>query len=91
MRNHKLQLVARNEGLRYVDASGAYRFNLARRGDIWTVALPPTKEPELLPAKLSADDEAKIVSRVSVFLSRIWWLGVWPKNYKVQFDPRKDA
>jgi hypothetical protein len=91
MRDHKVQLVARNEGLRYVDPSGAYRFNLARLGDTWSVAVPPTKEPELSPARLSADDEAKIRSRVSAFLSRIWWLGVWPKNYKVQFVPRNDA
>lgn len=56
-RDYRSQLAARNEGLRYVDESGAYRFNLVRNGDVWTVAVPPTKEPELSPTKLSADGE----------------------------------
>lgn len=91
MRDYKLQLVAKNEGLCYIDESGAYRFDLAKRGNIWTVALPPTREPELTPAELSASEEARIIARVSAFLTRIWWLGVWPKTYEVQFVPRKDA
>jgi hypothetical protein len=91
MRDYQLRLAPRNEGLRYVDASGAYRFNLSRRGDTWTVSVPPTKEPELSPAILSADEEAKVLSRVTSFLSRVRWLGVWPRNYRVQFVTRQDA
>jgi hypothetical protein len=85
MRDYRIRLAAQNEGLRYVDESGSYRFNLVRDGDVWKVTIPPTRESELLPAKLSADCEAQLLSRVSRFLSRIWWLGIWPRNYKVQF------
>jgi hypothetical protein len=91
MRDYGIQLDARNEGLRYVDEFGAYRFDLVRNGDVWAVAVPPTIEPELSPAELSPDGEARMLSRVSAFLSRIWWLGIWPKNYRVQFVPRKNA
>lgn len=91
MRDYRLHLAAKNEGLYYEDESGAYRFNLARCEDTWTVTIPPTKEPELAPATFSPDEEARIYSRVTSFLSRIWWLGIWPSDYKVQFAPRKDA
>ena len=91
MSDYRLQFAARNEGLRYEDHPGVYRFDLGRRGDTWIVTIPPSKEPGLLPAEMPAVSEAIVRSRIAEFLSRVLWLGVWPRDYKVQFVFRQDA
>jgi len=85
MRDYRVRFAAKNEGLRYEDPSGVYHFDLMRHEDTWVVVLPPSKEPGVASHFLSEDERGRILPRVSAFLSRIWWFGVWPSSYKVQF------
>jgi len=85
MRGHKIQLVARNEGLRYEDEIGVLRFEVSKQGRTWFVLVPPTKEPHLALENLSVAERERIYPRISSFLARIWWLGVWPRKYDVEF------
>ena len=86
MRDYRILLEARNEGLSYTDASGVYRFNLSRHGKTWLVHLPPTKGDASATHPLSVHEQERLFPRISKFLSRIWWLGIWPVNYEVDFD-----
>ena len=85
MPDYRIDLVARNEGLRYEDQSGVLRFNVLKRDRTWTVALPATKEPLLAPHELTEEESALIYARIRLYLSRIWWSGFWPDNYSVEF------
>jgi len=85
MRSHRIQFAARNEGLRYEDESGALRFDLSRSGRTWAVSVPPSAEPNFTTKALTAEERARIYPRISAFLSRVWWFGVWPASYKVEF------
>ena len=85
MRDYRISLQARNEGLSYKDSSGFYRFNLSRHGKTWVVHLPPTKDDTFTPHSLSPHEQELLYPRIRQYLSRIWWLGIWPVNYEVQF------
>jgi hypothetical protein len=85
MRDFRIRFATKNEGLRYEDPSGVYLFDLMRHENTWVVVLPPSKEPDPASYFLSSDERARILPRISTFLSRIWWFGVWPTNYGVQF------
>jgi len=86
MHDYQISLQARNEGLSYEDASGIYRFNLSRHGKTWVVHLPPTKGNSFALQSLSPQEQELLYSRIRKFLSRIWWLGIWPVKYEVRFD-----
>lgn len=86
MRDYRISLVGRNQGLSYSDASGVYRFNLSRQGKTWLVHLPPTKGEAFAAYPLTSDEKDLLFPRIRTFLSRIFWLGIWPVNYEVQFD-----
>jgi len=85
MRDYQISLQARNEGLSYEDASGIYHFNLSRQGKTWIVQLPPTKGDTFTPHSISPQEQELLFPRIHQFLSRIWWLGMWPVNYEVKF------
>ena len=86
MWDYQILLQAKNEGLRYEDASGVYRFNLSRQGKTWVVHLPPSSGETFAPYSLSPQEQELLFPRIHRFLSRIWWLGIWPVNYEVKFS-----
>ena len=85
MRNYKVSLQAKNEGLSYEDESGIYRFNVSRQNKTWIVHLPPTKGNNFVAHPLSSQEQELLYPRIHQYLSRIWWLGIWPVNYEVKF------
>lgn len=91
MRDYRISLDGRNQGLSYSDASGVYRFNLSREGKTWLVHLPPTKGEAFAAHFLTPQEQALLFPRIRTFLSRIWWFGIWPVNYEVQFDGQQYA
>ena len=83
--DYTIRFAARNEGLRYEDASGVYRFDLGREGKMWLVQLPPSKGEQYVPVALTESKASTILPRIEAFLSRVRWLGVWPVRYQVSF------
>jgi len=71
MRGYRARLVARNEGLRYEDPDGVYRFDVSLEGKTWVVSLPPSRGREFEPHVLTDEERARILPRVRSFLSRI--------------------
>lgn len=84
MQSYKIQLEARNQGLSYREGERSYHFGLARDGKTWFVQFPPT-DGQFNVVNLSETDIAVLTSRIQKFLSRIWWLGIWPVSYRVAF------
>lgn len=91
MRTYRILLEGRNQGLIYSDASGVYRFNISREGKVWRVHLPPTKGESFAAYPITPQEQELLFPRIRTFLSRIWWLGIWPINYEVQFDSLQNA
>jgi hypothetical protein len=80
-----VKLRARNQLLRYQDASGIFHFSVARSGKQWLVHLPPSFGRGSEPHPLSPGEADRVLPRIERFLSRIWWFGVWPVRYSVSF------
>src|SRR5262245_37315926 len=82
---YRIRLVAKNEGLEYQDGFGEYRFNVSLDQKEWTVKLPPSKGESLAPHELSAEEQSRILPRITAYLSRIRWFGLFPVSYIVRF------
>jgi hypothetical protein len=91
MRDFKVTLTARNEGIRYSDDQGVYHFNCNLDGKRWVVSLPPSKGDRYESHALSPEERRRIIPRVTTFLTRIWWCGVWPVRYEVAFVEKADS
>jgi hypothetical protein len=86
MKSYQILLQAKNEGLSYEDASGIYHFDISLESKTWTVHLPPSKGMKFVRHYLTFQEQELLFPRIKNYLSRIWWLGVWPVNYTVTFD-----
>jgi len=89
MPGHRIRLVARNEGLRYREGSSVYNFGVHREGKTWVVHLPPSKGEDFAPCDFHPQTHELMLSRIRDYLSRIWWLGIWPVRYEVSFSSSK--
>ena len=85
MRDFKVRLTSKNEGLCYLDAEGIYRFDCHLDGNRWIVSLPPSKGERYERHPLSPEEQRRIIPRIKTFLARVWWFGVWPVRYEVTF------
>lgn len=85
MSNYTVRFAARNEVVSYEGAEGLLHFNVVHVGKEWLVYLPPLVGPHGMPHFLRANEAEAVLPRVKKFLSRIWWLGVWPVTYQVSF------
>ncbi len=82
----QVRLADRNEGLEVRTTSEVYRFNVLLKQGVWHVELPPSKGEAYLAHELSDAEEAAILPHVQRYLSRIYWLGFFPRSYQVRFD-----
>jgi len=80
---YHVSLVARNEGLEYRDRFGEYHFDVRKEGRRWLILLPGSWGADFQPHELTPDEECRIIPRLEKYLSRIWWLGVFPRSYSV--------
>jgi hypothetical protein len=85
-REYTLLLTSKNEGLEYRDATGVYRFNVALKGKTWIVEMPPSHSDSFTDYELTESERNRILPRVSKYLSRIRWFGLFPRSYDVVFD-----
>jgi hypothetical protein len=79
MRDFKVRLVARNEGIEYRDAHDVYRFNLRLESKVWWVLLPGSKGEHFEPHELTPDEEAVVLPRIKQYLEG--------RRYFVLFGP----
>jgi hypothetical protein len=76
---YSVKLIDRNEGVEYRDSRGAYRFGVRRDGQEWTLLLPPIPEMRNV-------DESQMLDRITAYLSKIWWFGLFPRRYTVRVE-----
>jgi hypothetical protein len=82
--DYRVVLAAKNEGVDYMDDSGVYHFDVSQTRNEWTLIVPPSKGQKFEPHELTPDEEARILPRVTKYLSRIRWFGVFPRSYSVR-------
>ena len=86
--DYRVVLAAKNEGLDYEDASGVYHFGLSRTGNEWQLHVPPSKGTTFERHELTSDEQARILPRITNYLSRIRWFGIFPRSYRVRVVSR---
>ncbi|MGO4702051.1 hypothetical protein [Dyella sp. 2RAB6] len=85
---YKLSLVARNEGLEYVDDGGVYRFEVSLSKGLWTIYLPASCGDALEVRDLGDEERGRILPRVTEYLAKLRWLGMFARTYRVQVIER---
>jgi|GEM_PF-1228806 hypothetical protein len=88
---YKLYLVARNEGLEYVDENGLYRFDISLVKGVWTIYLPGTVGRSHESRALSDEERARIFPLITNYLAKIRWLGLFTRYYEVKFVDRAEV
>ena len=92
MRNHMvnerytIHLVARNEGIKYVDDTDVYRFDVALIDRIWTLYLPGSKGPEYEIHELDEEEEKRILPRIIKYLQKMRYFGFFRVRYSVVIE-----
>ena len=69
--NYSVRMVARNEGVEYRDAFGAYCFDASLDGGEWKVFVPPTVVVGHAQRELTQGEAARVLPRIVEYLSCI--------------------
>jgi hypothetical protein len=80
---YRIRLVARNEGIEYLDSVDVYHFNVALIGGEWRVYLPGSKGPDFEIHELDDGEKSRILPRINAYLETIWWFGIFRRRYSV--------
>ena len=79
----RVRLTAKNEGVKYTDDTGVYRFNVCLQGKEWTIFVPPSKGDEYKTHELTDEEQARILPRIIDYLKEIRWFLVFRRSYSV--------
>ncbi len=79
----RVRLTARNEGLECRVGGEVFRFGVELRGREWTLFLPGTKGEQFERHEFDREEELRILPALVAHLSRIRWLGIFPRSYSV--------
>ena len=86
-----ISLVARNQGVEYVDDTGRYHFDVYLSKGVWTVCLPPTFGASFETVQLTDDQRRTILPRVIEYLQVVRWFGFFKKTYRVELMDRSES
>ena len=83
---YEVRLVAKNEGVKYVDENDVYRFNVALKDGKWRVYLPGSKGKDYRRHELTPEERKVVLARIKEYLEsrRYFWL-IGP-TYHVVFE-----
>jgi len=84
---YSIKLVARNEGIEYVDARDVYRFNVTFADKVWGVFLPCSKGKYYESHELTETERAVVLPRIAKFLKGRKFFGLFGPSYPVSFNP----
>lgn len=88
--HYTIRLVARNEGVEYVNDVDVYRFRVEHVGQVWKLYLPCTKGADYEIHELTEEEKTYILPRIVKYLETIWYFGFfhvdipWSSNGKVR-------
>jgi hypothetical protein len=85
-KNYKIRLAAKNEGIEYRDEDGVYRFDVVLRGNEWKLFVPGSKGENFNTYELSQVEADRILPRITLYLQRIKWFGLFGKSYSVSVN-----
>jgi hypothetical protein len=80
----KTRLVARNEGIDYIDDSGIYHFNVCLKDNQWDLQIPGTKGNQFEPYELTDEEQKRILPRITKYLENVKWFALFRKPYGVK-------
>ena len=80
---YQVRLASGNEGVEYRDEEGVFRFNVELVGRDCILFLPGSKGDTYQQHELTPEEEERILPRITRYLSRVWWLGIFPRSYSV--------
>jgi len=81
---YKIRLTARNEGIMYVDDTGTYRFRVSLENREWVIRVPPSRGDAYKLINESDANLDRILPRVTQYLTKIYWFGLFPQKYTVR-------
>ena len=79
----KVRLVARNEGIEYVDEQDIYRFDVSQVDGLWRLRLPGSKGKSFDTHELTADEERVVLARVTSYLRARKYFGIIGSTHPV--------
>lgn len=80
---YAIRLVARNEGIKYVDDTGVYRFRVELVDRVWRLYLPCSRGEHYEAHELNEEEKDRILPRIIKYLERIKYFGFFPRRYSV--------
>jgi hypothetical protein len=82
----RICLKDRNEIISFERPGLRCQFNcyLSPDSRTWRVIDEPSCQPD--GTELTAQEREEVLSAVSRYLGRVWWFGIFPRSYKVQFQ-----
>ena len=86
--DYTVELVARQEGIRYRSRGALHHFDVALVGDEWQLFLPGSRGETFAPHELTAAEEAEILPRIVAHLETDRVLGVVVARYRVRIVRR---
>lgn len=88
---YKVRLVARNEGIEYIDERDIYRFNVALVNKIWRIQLPGSKGKNFQVHELTDDEETVILARIKRYLESKRYFGIVGPTFPAIVERREPA
>ena len=85
MKEFEVKLVAKNEGLEYIEGDLVLHFNVLLKKKVWEVSLSPTRGSSYEPYEFSEEELRRIKPRIKEYLSSIKWFGLFRFKYAVNF------
>ena len=76
-----VKLIDRTEAVEYREDSNTYQFDLGKEGRTWIIYLPSA--PDTAPG-----DADRILARITAYLRKRWWFGVFPMTYDVRVESK---
>jgi hypothetical protein len=87
--SYQVRLVARNEGIDYVDEHDIYRFGVTFAEKLWRVSLPCSKGEGFRMHELTDEEAHVVLPRIKQYLESRRYFGIIGPTYPVIFERRE--
>jgi hypothetical protein len=88
---YSVKLVARNEGIEYIDEIDVYRFNVELADEKWRVFVPGSKGSNYQRHELTVEEQNTILPRIKKYLESRKYFGIFGPTYPVIFTGAKGS